>query len=125
MEIKDNIFICRLLGKFIATIDPQTNLVDKFNSLVDDYLRECETSKRTPNIIINLAETELVNATGLGAFISCLQTTRRLEGMLILVNVPEKVNNLLIITKLYSIFTTALSCDSAVALIKAKGTSGY
>jgi anti-sigma B factor antagonist len=66
------------------------------------------------NIIIDLKETGFVNSTGLGMLISGYTTVKNGGGELKLANVTEKIESLLIITKLTSVFTNYNSIDDAV-----------
>ena len=56
-----------------------------------------------------------MNSTGLGILISGLTTMRNNGGELKLANVTEKIQSLLTITKLITVFETFESVDQAVA----------
>lgn len=66
------------------------------------------------NIIIDLKETGFVNSTGLGMLIRGYTTVKNGGGELKLANATEKIENLLVITKLTSVFTNYKSVDEAV-----------
>jgi len=66
------------------------------------------------NIIIDLKETGFVNSSGLGMLISGYTTVKNSGGELKLANVTEKIESLLVITKLTSVFTNYKSVDEAV-----------
>lgn len=55
-----------------------------------------------------------MNSSGLGMLISGLTTVKRENGSLKLANVTEKIESLLIITKLITIFESFDSVDDAV-----------
>jgi anti-sigma B factor antagonist len=55
-----------------------------------------------------------MNSSGLGMLIGGLTTVKKAEGHLILAGVTEKIESLLIITKLITIFETSDSVDDAV-----------
>jgi len=55
-----------------------------------------------------------MNSSGLGMLISGLTTMKRENGSLKLVNVTDKIESLLIITKLITIFESYESMDEAV-----------
>ncbi len=66
------------------------------------------------NIVVDLGEVKFMNSSGLGMLISGLTTTKKAEGSLKLARVGEKIQSLLIITKLIQIFETYESVDDAV-----------
>lgn len=69
-------------------------------------------------IILDLQQMEYMNSSGLGVFISILTQTRNRNGEVFVVNIPEKINQLLVITKLSNVFNIALSIDDAKNMIK-------
>jgi len=56
------------------------------------------------NVLIDLAEMQYMNSTGLSILINILTQTRSKGGEVVVANVPEKINKLLVITKLNSVF---------------------
>ena len=70
------------------------------------------------NVIIDLSKVDWMNSTGLGILISGLTTLRNNEGELKLANVTEKIQSLLTITKLITVFECFDSLDEAVASFK-------
>lgn len=66
------------------------------------------------NIIIDLKETGFVNSSGLGMLIGGYTTVKNGGGDLKLANATEKIESLLVITKLTSVFTNYSSVDEAV-----------
>lgn len=78
-----------------------------------------EINEGVENIIIDLAEMVYLNSTGLSIFIQILTKVRNNGGDVIVVNVPEKINKLLVITKLNSVFNIKDSVENAkLELIK-------
>lgn len=71
-------------------------------------------SEGKKNIIIDLKETGFVNSSGLGMIISGYTTVKNGGGELKLANATEKIESLLVITKLTSVFTNYNSVDEAV-----------
>lgn len=69
-------------------------------------------------IILDLQQMEYMNSSGLGVFISILTQTRNRNGEVFVVNIPKKINQLLVITKLSNVFNIALSIDNAKDMIK-------
>jgi len=82
-------------------------------SLLHDKLHECiEQGKKS--VVIDLARVDWMNSTGLGILISSYTTLRNNQGMLKLANVTDKIQSLLTITKLVTVFDTYDSVDEAV-----------
>ena len=65
-------------------------------------------------VVIDLAEVEWMNSLGLGLVISGLTTMRKNDGELKLANVAEKVESLLVLTRLITAFESYDSIDEAV-----------
>ncbi len=57
------------------------------------------------NFILDLDKVEFVDSSGLSTLLTILTKSRNAGGEAILINIPENLSNLLIITKLNSIFT--------------------
>ena len=70
------------------------------------------------NVIIDLAETKFMNSSGLGMLISGYTTMKNGGGSLKLANATEKIESLLIITKLITIFEHYTSVDEAIKSFK-------
>ncbi len=66
------------------------------------------------NVVIDLGKVDWMNSTGLGLLISGLTTLRKSGGELKLANVTDKIQSLLTITKLVTIFKSYDSVDEAV-----------
>ena len=64
--------------------------------------------------ILNLEKLEYMNSSGLNVFVSILTKSRNTGGDVIICCVPEKINQLLIITKLNSVFTVTETENEAV-----------
>ena len=65
-------------------------------------------------VVIDLAKVEWMNSTGLGILISGLTTLRNNGGELKLANVTDKIESLLTITKLITVFEHYEDVDAAV-----------
>jgi len=70
------------------------------------------------NILFNLAQVSYVDSAGLGAIVSAYTTVTREGGSLKLVNVTKKLQDLLSITKLLTVFETFDSEDEALRSYK-------
>jgi len=77
-----------------------------------DTLGELLDSGKT-NIIIDLGSVKFMNSTGLGMLISGYTSVKNKNGALKLANATEKINSLLVITKLITIFENFDSLDKA------------
>jgi anti-sigma B factor antagonist len=87
----------------------------------DDALREAVTklsdSGKT-KILLNLAEVPYVDSAGLGEIVRTYTTVSRKGGKLKLLNLTKKIEDLLSITKLLTVFETYESEDEAVKSYK-------
>ena len=79
---------------------------DKIHGLIEDGKK---------NIIVNLSEVKWVNSTGVGILITGYTTLRRNKGDLKLLNVSNKIQSILYVTKLNLIFECFDNEDEAVA----------
>ncbi len=70
------------------------------------------------NIVIDLGSVKFMNSTGLGMLISGYTSVKNKGGALKLANATEKINSLLVITKLITIFENFDSVDAAVESFK-------
>jgi anti-sigma B factor antagonist len=66
-------------------------------------------------MILNLAGVEYMDSMGLGEMISCYTTLQRMSGSLKLLHLSTRLNHLLVITKLNTVFETFDSESDAVA----------
>ena len=66
------------------------------------------------NVVVDLAEVKFMNSSGLGMLIGGLTTMKKVNGFYKLANVTDKIESLLIITKLITIFEHYDSVDAAV-----------
>ncbi len=66
------------------------------------------------NVVIDLSEVKFMNSSGLGMLIGGLTTMKKANGTLKLARVTEKIESLLIITKLVTIFEFYETVDEAV-----------
>ena len=107
-RIQDDIVILEPKGKIMGGPDASL-LHDKLH----DYI---EQNKK--KVIIDLGKVDWMNSTGLGILISGLTNIRNNNGELKLANLTKKVQSLLTITKLVSVFDTYDSIEEAVESFK-------
>ncbi|MFA7227895.1 MAG: STAS domain-containing protein [Melioribacteraceae bacterium] len=70
------------------------------------------------NVIIDLSETKFMNSSGLGMLISGYTTVKNGGGVMKLANATEKIESLLVITKLITIFEHFATVETAVESFK-------
>jgi anti-sigma B factor antagonist len=83
-------------------------------SLLNEKLHELIGRKKT-KVIADLSRVSWMNSSGLGILIGGLTTMRNSNGDLKLANVTEKIQNLLLVTKLITVFESYDSVEKAVA----------
>ena len=81
----------------------------EFNELLHKLIDKGKT-----RIVVDLGGVKFMNSSGLGMLIGGLTTVKKADGIFKLANVTEKIESLLIITKLITIFETYDSVDKAV-----------
>jgi anti-sigma B factor antagonist len=67
------------------------------------------------NIVVDLSKVKFMNSSGLGMLISGMTTLRNSGGDLRLANVADRIQSLLVITKLITVFKHFESVEDAVA----------
>ena len=83
----------------------------------DDQLRESVTKltdSGRAKILLNLAEVPYVDSAGLGEVVRCYTTVSRKGGKLKLLNLTKKIQDLLAITKLLTVFETYDNEEEAI-----------
>ena len=93
------------------------NLMNKLQiqPMLDDI--EFHGSEGVKKIIIDLTEMEYMNSTGLSILINIFTQTRNKGGEVVITNIPEKINQLLVITKLNSIFNIEETVEDAKKIL--------
>ena len=112
MEISErtdgNVTILSLSGK-VTLGEGDVLLKDKLHSLLNQGRKD---------VLLNLAQVSYVDSAGLGAIVSAYTTMTREGGSLKLANVTRKLQDLLSITKLLTVFETFDSEDEALRSYK-------
>jgi len=101
----DGVVILEPKGKIMGGPDA-TLLHDKLHEFIDQNKKK---------VVINLAKVEWMNSTGLGILISGLTTMKNNGGELKLAAVTEKIESLLTITKLITVFENYDDVETAIA----------
>lgn len=109
IELKDNVNVITMEGSLLADVQSR-DILQKVTELIQD---------EQVNFVIEMSELKFINSSGLGMLLTCLTKARKAGGDIILANVPEQVNNLLVITKLNSIFNTVDSLDEGLGKFNA------
>ena len=73
------------------------------SALLRKTIRELLEEQRTL-ILLNLADVDYIDSSGIGELVSAFTTTKNQGGELKLLKLTKKVNDLLQITKLYTVF---------------------
>ncbi len=81
----------------------------EFNGLLHKYLEEDKK-----NIVVDLSDVKFMNSSGLGMLIGGLTTMKKGNGNLKLARTTEKIESLLVITKLITIFESFDTVEEAV-----------
>ena len=109
MDIKERVIggvsILDLSGKIVLG-EGDMQIKDRIRDLLADGQKR---------ILLNLADVNYIDSAGLGALISSYTTTRRDGGNLKLVNLTKRIQDLLAITKLITVFDTFEDEKEAVA----------
>ena len=102
---QDGIVILEPKGKIMGGPDA---------TVLHDQMHEMIAQKKL-RVVIDLAKVDWMNSTGLGILIAGLTTMRDNQGELKLASVTEKIESLLTITKLITVFESYDTVDEAVA----------
>ena len=66
-------------------------------------------------LIVNMARVKYMDSSGMGELISCYTTLQRMSGRIKLLHLSDRLQHLLVITKLNSVFETFDSEPAAIA----------
>jgi anti-sigma B factor antagonist len=104
----DNVVVLELSGKIMGGPDASL-LNDKLHELID---------KGKTKVVADLNKVNWMNSSGLGILIGGLTTMRNNGGDLKLANVTDRIQSLLMITKLLTVFETHDSLEKAIGSFK-------
>lgn len=91
---------------------------DDFSPLMELITQQLKINP--PNIILNLKNLDLINSLGLNSFIKIFTKTRNSGGDLYIVNISNKINQVLLLTKLNTVLNIATSLEEAKENFKQK-----
>ncbi len=104
---KNGITILHLSGKIMGGPEA-TEINEKINQLIDSDNKK---------IVIDLVNVDWMNSSGLGILIGAVTVLKNSNGLLCLINVSDRIKNLLKITKLNTVFDIYDNFDEAAASI--------
>jgi anti-sigma B factor antagonist len=101
----------------IIIISLKGNLMNKVQAqpMIDDV--EHYSNEGVKKLIISLADMEYMNSTGLSILINMFTQARNKGGEVIITDIPKKINQLLVITKLNSIFNIEETVEAAKKIL--------
>lgn len=104
---KDGITVLHLSGKIMGGPEA-TEINDEINRLIDSNNKK---------IVIDLINVDWMNSSGLGILIGAVTVLKNNNGLLCLINVSDRIKNLLKITKLNTVFEIYDDYNAAAAAI--------
>lgn len=109
MKIKErmegDVAVLTLSGKMMG--GPETMaLHERIKSLIADGIH---------NVVIDLHGVKWMNSSGLGVIMACMTSLQQANGKLKLASVTDKVQSIMMITKLIQVFDTYENAERAVA----------
>ena len=91
---REGVLLLDCAGRLL-TGDPATALRDRLTQVLAEGKKQ---------IILNLEKVDFIDSTGLGALVICYTSAKKAGGGLKLLNLQEKAIELLVLTKLSSVF---------------------
>jgi anti-sigma B factor antagonist len=91
--------------------------IGETNRQLHDSLRRLVT-EGTTRIILNLEKVKFIDSSGLGEIVAGYSTLKAHGGSLVLVNMPDRVVDLMTITKLYTVFDVFQSESEALSALQ-------
>lgn len=82
----------------------------KLRELVEDALE-----KGHRKIVINLKNVTHIDSSGIGEMVGCFTTVKRREGQMSLLNLPPRINDILQVTQLITVFDVFDNEPEAIA----------
>jgi anti-sigma B factor antagonist len=104
-QMNGDVAIIELKGKLMGG-NETTEIHDKIKELI---------AKGNIKVVADMDKVSWMNSTGLGALMGAMTSLRNANGDLKLAKIPDNVENLLVITKLVTIFDTFDTVEQAVA----------
>lgn len=102
------IVVCSLHGELIDK--------NQANTFVEETDKLIASGKL--KVVLDLGDLKYINSSGLNVLINMLTRARKNGGETIIANVSPKVRELLVITKLNTVFTVTESVEKAISKLK-------
>jgi len=106
----------------ILDLDGRITLGEEAASLRDTIKELLDSGQK--NILLNLGNVSYIDSTGLGQFVGSFATVTSRGGQLKLLNLQKRLQELMQITKLMTVFETYTSESAAVRSFAAAATVG-
>jgi anti-anti-sigma factor len=102
----------------VCVIAMRGDLVDRSqaSAMISEF--DALIAQKQLKYVFDLRDLKYMNSTGLNVLINLFTKTRKEGGEVIIANVNKKINELLIITKLTSLFNITDSVERAIAKLK-------
>ncbi len=112
-------FTYKQMSPQVGIYNLQGNLIGEQDGIdiTESFSEKLEEGSR--QFVIDLSHLQHINSSGLGVMITLLTKARKLGGEVVLSNPSNYIQNLLVITKLNSIFKVFDDRESALAEIQA------
>lgn len=109
-RVVGEIAIVKVIGDITLNKGGDVLLKDKVQSLIQQGHR---------NLVVDLSDVSYVDSAGLGELVQAFATTKNRGGSLKLLNVTKRLRDLLVVTKLLTVFDTY---DTEAAALASFGT---
>lgn len=105
----------------VLDLNGRITIGEEVSSLRDTIKEHLDAGQK--NILLNLAEVSYIDSTGLGQFVGSFATVTSRGGQLKLLNLQKKLQELMQITKLITVFDTYTNESAAVRSFQAAATA--
>ena len=107
-QITDNTLVLKIEGDLIGENNGPM-IIELVNDMLNQGIKLCA---------VDISSVRYINSSGIGVLITILTKFRNKEGEVVLVQPSEQVKKLLIITKLYNIFSIKHSMEEAMQALQ-------
>lgn len=104
-ELVEGAVVLHLGGRITGGPD-----VDQFNGKLFRYI---DSGRK--KVVIDLAGVERISSVGLGMLLGAMNSLSRNGGQLVVANIPDSIEELLILTKLITVLNARESIDEAIS----------
>jgi anti-sigma B factor antagonist len=105
----------------ILDLNGRITIGEEVSALRDTIKEHLDSGQK--NILLNLAEVSYIDSTGLGQFVGSFATVTSRDGQLKLLNLQKKLQELMQITKLITVFETYTNEPAAIRSFAASATA--